>query len=160
MGIDSDVRNLVGRYCDAVLRVDVTEFAECWANDARWLIPGDGEIRGRDEITAVFERIRPSYRQCVQELLNGTISYVGGDDATARWQIRELQWREDGTVSELLGVYHDTMARDDDGVLRFTVRDFELVYSGPLDGSGRLRAPRDNDSSAPRESNSSAPRGI
>ena len=142
MGIDADVRNLVGRYCDAVLRVDVPGFSSCWTDDARWLIPGDGVIEGRDEITAVFERIRPSYRQCVQEVLNGTISHVGGDDATATWQIRELQWREDGTVSELVGAYHDTMTRDDDGLLRFAVRDFELIYSGPLDGSGRLRSPR------------------
>lgn len=60
----------------------------------------------------------------------------------ARWQIRELQWREDGTFSELIGVYHDLMARDLDGVLRFTQRDFELIYSGPIDGSGKLRSPR------------------
>jgi hypothetical protein len=78
----------------------------------------------------------------VQEVLNGTISYVDGDNASARWQIRELQWRNDGTVSELIGVYHDVMTRDLDGILRFTQRDFELIYSGPIDGSGKLRAPR------------------
>lgn len=142
MGIDADVHNLVGRYCDAVLRADVVRFADCWSSAGRWLIPGDGTIDGRTAITEMFARIRPSYRQCVQEVLNGTISYVGGDDATAAWQIRELQWREDGTVSELVGVYHDTMSRDDDGALRFTVRDFELIYSGPTDGTGRLRPPR------------------
>lgn len=142
MGIDADVHNLVGRYCDAVLRLDIAEFANAWTEDARWLIPGDGVIEGRYAITATFEKIRPSYRQCVQEVLSGTISYVDGDNASARWQIRELQWREDGTVSELIGVYHDVMARDLDGVLRFTQRDFELIYSGPIDGSGKLRSPR------------------
>ncbi|MEI7623273.1 MAG: nuclear transport factor 2 family protein [Actinomycetes bacterium] len=142
MGIDAEVRNLVGRYCDAVLRVDVAEFASTWAEDARWLIPGDGVIEGREAITATFEKIRPTYRQCVQEILNGTISYVDGETATARWQIRERQWRQDGTVSELIGVYHDTMARDPDGVLRFAKRDFELIYSGPIDGTGRVRTPR------------------
>jgi hypothetical protein len=125
-----------------VLRVDVAEFSDTWAGDARWLIPGDGVIEGRDNISATFEKIRPTYKQCVQEVLNGTISYVDGDNASARWQIRELQWRDDGTVSELIGVYHDVMARDLDGVLRFTQRDFELIYSGPIDGSGRLRPPR------------------
>jgi ketosteroid isomerase-like protein len=135
MGIDADVHNLVGRYCDAVLRVDVAEFSDTWADDAQWLIPGDGIIEGRASISA-------TYRQCVQEVLNGTISYVDGDNASARWQIRELQWRDDGTVSELIGVYHDVMARDLDGVLRFTQRDFELIYSGPIDGSGKLRSPR------------------
>jgi uncharacterized protein (TIGR02246 family) len=142
MGIDADVRNLVGRYCDAVLRVDVARFSDTWTDDARWLIPGDGIIEGRDSISATFEKIRPTYKQCVQEVLNGTISYVDGDNASARWQIRELQWRNDGTVSELIGVYHDVMARDLDGVLRFTQRDFELIYSGPIDGSGTLRPPR------------------
>lgn len=142
MVIDADVHNLIGRYCDAVLRVDVAEFSDTWADDARWLIPGDGIIEGRASISATFEKIRPTYRQCVQEVLNGTISYVDGDNASARWQIRELQWRDDGTVSELIGVYHDVMARDLDGVLRFTQRDFELIYSGPIDGSGKLRSPR------------------
>lgn len=142
MGIDADIHNLIGRYCNAVLRVDVAEFASTWAEDARWLIPGDGIIEGRDAITATFEKIRPTYRQCVQEILNGTISYKDGDSATARWQIRERQWHEDGAVTELIGVYHDVMARDIDGVLRFTQRDFELIYSGPIDGTGRVRAPR------------------
>jgi len=142
MGIDADVHNLVGRYCDAVLRVDVAEFANAWTEDARWLIPGDGIIEGRATITETFEKIRPSYRQCVQEVLNGTIAYVDGDTASARWQIRELQWREDGTVSELIGVYHDVMTRGLDGVLRFAQRDFEVIYSGPVDGSGKLRTPR------------------
>jgi ketosteroid isomerase-like protein len=125
-----------------VLRVDVAEFSDTWADDARWLIPGDGIIEGRASISATFEKIRPTYKQCVQEVLNGTISYVDGDNASARWQIRELQWRNDGTVSELIGVYHDVMTRDLDGILRFTQRDFELIYSGPIDGSGKLRAPR------------------
>jgi ketosteroid isomerase-like protein len=142
MGIDADVHNLVGRYCDAVLRVDIAEFANAWTDDARWFIPGDGVIEGRDAITATFEKIRPSYRQCIQEVLNGTISYVDGDNASARWQIRELQWRNDENVSELIGVYHDVMNRGLDGVLRFAQRDFELIYSGPIDGSGKLRTPR------------------
>lgn len=142
MGIEADIHNLVGRYCDAVLRVDALAFADTWAEDGRWLIPGDGVIEGRRAITEVFERIRPAYRQCVQEILNGTISHVDGDTALARWQIRESQWHDDGSVSALIGVYHDSMSRGDDGILRFDQRDFELIYSGPVDGSGRLRAPR------------------
>lgn len=142
MGIDADVRNLVGRYCDAVLRSDIDSFADCWSTDARWHIPGDGTIEGRTAISEVFARIRPMYAQCVQEVLNGTISYVGGDDASARWQIRECQWFADGTRSELVGVYHDTMSRGEDGVLRFTDRDFELIARTATDGTTRLRSPR------------------
>lgn len=142
MGIDADVHNLVGRYCDAVLRIDHAEFADVWAIDARWLIPGDGVVEGRAAIVDVFARIRPTFRQCIQEILSGTVANADGDHADARWQIRELQWRDDGSTSELIGTYHDVMARDLDGVLRFTQRDFELIYSGPTDGTGRLRTPR------------------
>lgn len=141
-GIDADVRNLVGRYCDAVLRVDGEEFADAWAVDARWLIPGDGSIEGRDAITEAFLRIRPTFRQCVQEVLNGRVTPTGDDTAIAVWQIRELRWHQDDTASELIGVYHDDMVRGIDGVLRFVCRDFELLYSGPLELGGRLRRPR------------------
>jgi len=142
MGIDADVRNLVGRYCDAVLRSDIDAFAGCWSADARWHIPGDGTIEGRTAITEVFARIRPMYAQCVQEVLSGTISHVGGDDATAVVVIRESQWLADGTRSELVGVYHDTMSRGDDGALRFTDRDFELIARTAGDGTTRLHTPR------------------
>jgi molybdopterin-containing oxidoreductase family membrane subunit len=57
------------------------------------------------------------------------------------WQVRELQWRGDGTESELIGVYHDRLVRTDEG-WRFAHRDFELVYDGPLTLDGRIRAPR------------------
>ena len=139
---DAEVRNLVGRYCDAVLRADVATFSDTWAPDARWLIPGDGVIEGRDAIVDAFMSIRPTYRQCVQELLSGVVRATGADDATATWQVRELRWHDDGSGSELIGVYHDVMSRGDDGVLRFAVRDFELLYSGPVELPGRLRTPR------------------
>jgi len=142
MGINADVHNLIGRYCDAVLRADVVEFGQTWNEDARWLIPGDGIIEGRSAITETFQRIRPAYRQCIQEVLNGEISPLDGNSASAHWQIRERQWHKDGAVTELLGVYHDVMSRGLDGVLRFTERDFELIYSGSIDGTGKLRTPR------------------
>jgi len=142
MDINADIHDLIGRYCDAVLRSDVVQFGQSWSETARWLIPGDGIIEGRNAIIETFEKIRPTYRQCVQEILNGVITSVDRDNANARWQIRELQWRSDGTMSELIGVYHDQMTRDADGVLRFAQRDFELIYSGPRDGSGKLRGPR------------------
>ena len=57
--------------------------------------------------------------------------------------MRELQWRADGTGSELIGVYHDTMQVEGDGdELRFARRDFELLYRGPVDLSGKLRLRR------------------
>ena len=107
------VTNLVGRYCDAVLRCDRDTFTGCWTEDATWAIPGKGVVRGRDAIIDAFFEIRPTYRRCVQEILNSRIEPDGADRATCTFQVRELQWREDGSGSELIGVYHDTVIVDE-----------------------------------------------
>ena len=51
----------------------------------------------------------------------------------------ELQWRTDGTGSELIGVYHDSVSIDVNGRARYVLRDFELVYTGPVELGGELR---------------------
>lgn len=135
------VQNLIGRYCDAVLRADRDVFASCWTDDATWGIPGKGVIEGRAAIIATFEEIRLAYRRCVQEVLNCQIQTLGESEASCSVQVRELQWREDGTASELIGVYHDE-ALVIDGFGTFTSRDFELIYNGPVSMPGRLRPPR------------------
>jgi uncharacterized protein (TIGR02246 family) len=140
------VHNLVGRYCDAVLRNDPAIFADTWAEDAEWCIPGAGVIAGRDAIVARFVEIRAGYPLCVQEILNSTIEPFVDGRASATFQVRELQWRPDGSGSQLIGVYHDVIV-DDAGRCRFARRDFELLYDGPVDLSGRLRRPRPSERS-------------
>ena len=133
------VHNLVGRYCEAVLRNDVDSFAEMWTEAAEWCIPGAGVLSGRATIAETFREIRSTYRLCVQEILNSIVEALDPVTTRATIQVRELQWRADGTGSELIGVYHDVIALDDDGCYRFARRDFELVYSGSVDLAGRLR---------------------
>jgi hypothetical protein len=86
--------------------------------------------------------LRAGYRQCVQQVLNATIEPGADGKGTARVQVRELQWRTDGTGSELVGVYHDDVVTGDDGRAAFSRRDFEMLYRGPVDLSGTLREPR------------------
>ena len=141
MTIRPEIEDLVGRYCDAVLRFDPEVFASTWCEAAVWSIPGKGDVVGRDAIVETYSSIRATYRRCVQEVLNGVVTPAGPDRAAARWQVRELQWRPDGTASELIGVYHDDVVRSEEG-WQFAHRDFELVYNGPLDLPGRLRDTR------------------
>ncbi len=63
------------------------------------------------------------------------------DERRAHWQVRELQWRADGSGRQLIGVYHDDV-RPLDGRWQFTRRRFEVVYRGSLDVSGRLYLPQ------------------
>ena len=141
MEMSDRVRNLVGSYAEAVLRNDPALFADTWAADAVWSMPGAPTIVGRDDIARSFRDRRGTFRLCVQEILNGRITTAEADRATATWQVRELQWRADGTGSELLGVYDDVMVVGADGELRFARRDFELLYRGPADRRGNLRLP-------------------
>jgi uncharacterized protein (TIGR02246 family) len=130
------IENLIGRYCDAVLRADAATWASCWTADACWVIPGTGEVVGRDAIAATFAEIRGLYDLCVQEVLNSTVE-IDGDRAHARWQVRETQHRADGSGSELLGVYHDDLRRESDA-WQFERREFELVYRGERAMPGRV----------------------
>jgi ketosteroid isomerase-like protein len=141
MEMTDRVRNLVGSYAQAVLRNDPTLFADTWAEDAVWSMPGAPTIVGRDDIARSFRDRRGDFRLCVQQILNGRITMAEADRAAATWQVRELQWRSDGTGGELLGIYDDVMAVGVDGELRFTRRDFELLYRGPVDLRGKLRLP-------------------
>jgi len=141
MEMTDRVRNLVGSYAEAVLRNDPVLFADTWAEDAVWSMPGAPTIVGRDGIVRSFRDRRAGFRLCVQEILNGRITMVEADRATATWQVRELQWRADGTGGELLGVYDDVMVISADGELRFARRNFELLYRGPVDLRGKLRLP-------------------
>jgi uncharacterized protein (TIGR02246 family) len=124
------VANLAGRYCAAVLSGDRDAFSDCWADDAVWVVPGGYAYEGRERITRVFTKVREPFRLCVQELLSGVVDARGPDVGSAVWQIRELQWRTDDTQTFVIGTYTDDCARGDDGVWRFTRREFAEVQRG------------------------------
>lgn len=132
------ILDLLGRYADAVLRADASRFAPLWEDDAEWVIPGTSTIVGRDAIVDTFVRVRAGFPLCVQEVLSGYLDEaVVDDEASAHWQVRELQWRPDRPGSQLIGVYHDDV-RASRGRWRFARRRFEVVYRGPADLSGRV----------------------
>jgi uncharacterized protein (TIGR02246 family) len=130
LSVRDKVTNLAGRYCAAVLSGEAKDFGDCWAGDAVWVVPGGHQHEGRDRIVQVFEKVRVPFTRCVQELLSGVVEPLGTDAATATWQIRELQWRADGTQTYVIGTYVDDCARGDDGIWRFTRREFDEIVRG------------------------------
>jgi hypothetical protein len=136
--MEDAVRNLTGRYCAAVVDFDRDTFGSCWMPDAQWHAKGN-VIEGRDRIVRVFEKLRSQYALCVQELLSSVIEPVSATEASAIWQIRELQFPNDGTGVQLLGTYSDQCVFDGDR-WRFARRAFRELYRGPLDTSGNLTA--------------------
>ena len=73
MTMTDRVHNLVGRYCEAVLRNDLEVFASTWTEHAVWSIPGAKTLVGRADIVREFGAIRGIYRLCLQQILNGQI---------------------------------------------------------------------------------------
>ena len=134
--VEDAVRNLTGRYCGAVVDFDREVFGSCWMPDAQWHAKGN-VIEGRDRIVRVFEKLRQQYSLCVQELLSGVIDMVSPTEASATWQIRELQFPTDGPGVQLIGIYTDDCVFDGDR-WRFARRAFRELYRGPLDTSGNL----------------------
>jgi hypothetical protein len=153
VALELAVHNLVGRYCNEVSTADIDRWSETWANDATWSIPGEGVLVGLDAICESFARIRATYLLCVQEILSGSVEVVDATHARARWYVRELQWSQrDAEVvgSELIGIYDDEVARHQDGDVRFSSRDFALLYSGPVAMTGRFhRAARELSATMP-----------
>ncbi len=89
------MRALVGRYCDAVARFDVEAFADTWGPDAIWHFPRGEDLLGREAIAARYREARAGYALCVQEILSSIVDPAG----SARWYVRELQWRKDGRTN-------------------------------------------------------------
>ena len=133
--VECGVRQLMGRYADAVWRRDSEGFRQCWCEDATWKISGR-EAHGRDEIVALFElSIGPSERVM---LWNGIpVIELQGEGAIGRVQVTELIKRRTGEGFRTLGLYYDNY-REEAGVWRFARRHFNLYYFGPPDFGGDL----------------------
>jgi len=127
------IRNLVGRYADAVTRSDREAWAANWADDGVWRLMGF-EGKGRDDVVALLEKLVSGFAFVVQHAPTGVVDVVG-DRGTGKWQIVEFGKLKDGMPLLTLGVYDDEYVRER-GEWRFASRSFKPVYSGPPDLSG------------------------
>lgn len=135
-----DIVDLLGRYCEAVLRFDLEAFRACWADDGVWVMPGDRpDVVGPDACTELFGRLRAGFALCTQEILSSVVE--PGPDAhtvSVRSVIREVQWLSSEPTRVVVGVYHDVVAAGPSGRWRFRSRRFELFFRGGADLSGRV----------------------
>ena len=142
-GAELRIRNLVGRYCEAVARFDVELFASCWTDDASWGLGGQPPTLGREAIIALFDRARRPFELCIQEILSGVVDGPAlgegshGGLRSARWIVRELQWKADRAPSCLIGIYTDGVHVEGTGA-RFHDRRFTALYRGPVDLTGTV----------------------
>jgi ketosteroid isomerase-like protein len=137
---EAGIRQLHGRYADAVWRLDYDAFGDCFAEHAEWRIDGM-VLRGRDEIvahnrtifSAHFRRLFITLRTPVLEM--GT----GADKGTAwgRTYFSAQNLMADGQGFAPIGVYFERFVDEGDR-WRLAWRLFQTLYSGPADLSGSL----------------------
>lgn len=135
---DFGIRQLHGRYVDAVWRQDGAAFADCFTEDAEWLIAGL-HARGRAQAVENFGRLVGPAARVLMLLGMPTLDIAAdGRSATGRINVTEILKRRDGEGARTLGVYYDSYAAGADGRWRFARRQWQRFYYGAADFSGPL----------------------
>lgn len=127
---ESGIRQLYGRYCDALWRRDTDAFVDCFTADAVWKIAGR-TLRGRAEIGAGFTAFL-AQSQKVMMFVGIPVLDVGEGSASGRVQVTELLKLKEGDAIRTLGVYYERFVREGE---RWRIRHhhFNLYYYGPPD---------------------------
>jgi ketosteroid isomerase-like protein len=127
------LRNLMGRYADAVNRVDADAWIGTWAEDAIWNLLGN-PVSGRDNILALWKQMMSSFEFAL--MLPGSCLFeVDGNTATGHWYLHEYTRDPEGNASTILSRYVDTYVKQD-GQWLYQSRDYGFIYNGPADLSG------------------------
>jgi ketosteroid isomerase-like protein len=127
------LRNLMGRYADAVNRVDADAWIGTWAEDAIWNLLGN-PVSGRDNILALWKQMMSSFEFAL--MLPGSCLFeIDGNTATGHWYLHEYTRDPEGNASTILSRYVDTYVKQD-GQWFYQSRDYGFIYNGPADLSG------------------------
>ena len=132
------LRNLMGRYSDAVNRVDADAWIATWAEDAVWNLLGN-PVSGKDNILALWKQMMSSFEFALM-LPSTCLFEVDGDTASGHWYLTEYTRDPEGAASTVLSRYTDTYTRKE-GQWLFQSRDYSFIYNGPADLSGTYTPP-------------------
>lgn len=122
---DIALRQLIARYCDAVLRRDSEAFAQVWAADGVWQL--GKPIEGREAVVAAFDKLMKGYAWLVQSAPNAVFEVdEANGTASGRVAIVEQFKKVRGGPGSFVGVYHDRYVRCQ-GVWQFAERRIEVI---------------------------------
>jgi ketosteroid isomerase-like protein len=118
------IRELFDRYSDAVCRIALDDYLDCWTADAVRRGAG-GECRGTEELRSHWHGIWQVLTRMVFINQIGAIE-VDGDYARARSYCLEILQLRNGAMRRLVGSYEDTLRRID-GRWFFSERNYRVV---------------------------------
>ena len=100
------IRELIESYNDAVMRFDPDVWGANWAEDGVWSLPGRGEVAGRSDIVAFWQKVMGTMTVDGFFASAGTIT-VTGDSAHGTWYQQEYLRDQGGTRRFIIGEYTD-----------------------------------------------------
>jgi len=127
------LRNLMGRYADAVNRRDADAWVATWSPDGVWNLLGN-PVSGRDNILALWQQMMGSFEFALM-LPSSCLFQVNGDSASGHWYLHEYTRDLQGTATTVLSRYLDTYVKQG-GQWLFRSRHYSFIYNGPADLSG------------------------
>lgn len=121
------LRDMLDCYADAVCRNDAAAWAETWADDATWVLPGFGEFAGKTRIVEIWRTAMTGFPGIVFRAWPGAMT-IENDCATMRSYTSETYRRGDHVHREL-GEYTDDCVKID-GRWLFASRRFRALQRG------------------------------
>jgi ketosteroid isomerase-like protein len=132
------LRNLMGRYVDAVNRYDADAWIATWAEDGVWNLLGS-PVQGRANILALWRQMMASFEFALM-LPSSCLFDVQGNTASGHWYLHEYTRDLQGTATTVLSRYVDTYVKQD-GHWLFQSRQYHFIYNGPADLGGTYTRP-------------------
>ena len=127
---ESEIRQLVARYCDAVNRYNGKDWSATWAEDGRWYFL-DQVHEGRQDILTFWEAVMAQLDFAVM-LAGSAVLEVRGDSATGRWYTQEVVRTKGEHGRSITGVYDDTYSHIG-GQWQIQSRRYHKLYEVPTD---------------------------
>lgn len=129
------IRQLHGRYIDAVWRKDLEAFGDCFAEDAEWRVGGN-ILRGSAGAVDFMRGVFPQFRRLLMTFRTPILD-VGDGVASGRTYVTENSQFADGRPFAPIGIYFERFVDEGDR-WRFKWRLFQTNYAGPPDLSGQF----------------------
>ena len=132
------LRNLMGRYTDAVNRRDADAWIATWAEDGVWNLLGT-PVSGRDNILALWLQMMGGFEFALM-LPSSSVFEIESDSARGHWYLHEYTRDHEGNASTMVSRYLDTYVKQG-GQWLFQLRHYSFIYNGPSDMSGTYTPP-------------------
>ena len=127
------LRNLMGKYTDAVNRYDPESWISTWADESSWNLLGNPVV-GKENILGLWQQMMSGFEFALM-LPSSCLFEIDGDKATGHWYLSEYTRDKEGNTMTIVSRYQHSYIKVD-GQWFFKSRDYSFIYNGDANLSG------------------------